>query len=96
VESREAGHTRRRREEATTRHSGGIRVVPVPGTEREVLATEGKELLALVRAGARSVLPDKSIVKIGVKGVAFLFTRDLISKTRTKGTHERYARKVDS
>ena len=50
-----------------------------------MLATEGPELLELVRAGAPSVLPDKRIVKTDVKGVAFSLTRDSIPQCRTKG-----------
>jgi hypothetical protein len=41
-----------------------------PGIDRQHAGVRRE--LALVRAGARSVLPDQSIVKIGVKGVAFL------------------------
>lgn len=46
---------------------GGTRGVLVPGTERICLPARARKLLALVRAGARSVLPDQSIVNIGVK-----------------------------
>ena len=53
------------------------RHVPAVDGSAGASSTEGQEHLELVRAGARSVLPDRTIVKIGVKEMRA--TNDLLS-----------------